>query len=74
MTETFCKTGIYKVDRSKFGGLIHPSDYSTDYRGKDNTRGSAIAQRIISDRNFDYRCKKNIEMKNRQRSGGTHNA
>lgn len=74
MTETFCKTGIYKVDRSKFGGLIHPSDYSTDYRGKDNTRGSAIAQRIISDQNFDYRCKKNIEMKNRQKSGGTHNA
>ncbi len=74
MTETFYRTGTYKTNHTTFGGIIYPSDYNTDYRGRDNTRGSAIAKRIISDRNFDYRCKKNIEMKNRQKSGGTHNA
>ena len=74
MTETFYRTGTYKTNHTTVGGIIYPSDYNTDYRGRDNTRGSAIAQRIISDRNFDYRCKKNIEMKNRQKSGGTHNA
>ena len=70
MTETFYRTGTYKTNHTTFGGIIYPSDYNTDYRGRDNTRGSAIAKRIISDRNFDYRCKKNIEMKNRQKSEG----
>jgi len=75
MTETFCKTEFYEVDRTTFGGLIYPSDYNTDYRGKDNTRGSVIAQRIISDRNFDYRCKRNIELRsNNKKSGGSQNA
>ena len=57
-----------------FGGLISSSDYNTDYRGKDNTRGSQIAKRIISDRNFDYRCKRNMELNNREKTGGIKNA
>ena len=64
----------YKFNNNTFGGLIFPSDYNTDYRGKDNTRGSSIAQRIISDQKFDDRCRKNIEIKNRQKLGGMQNA
>lgn len=74
MTETHNKYATYKVDHTTFGGVIYPSDYNTDYRGKDNIRGSQIAQRIISDRNFDYRCKKNIELRNIQKQGGPKNA
>lgn len=74
MAETNNRYEVYKVDHKTFGGIIYPSDYNTDYRGKDNTNGSVIVKRILSDRNFDYRCKRNIEMKNRQKSGGTHNA
>lgn len=72
MTQTTNRYGIYEVDHTKFGGIIYPSDYNTDYRGKDNSKGSIIAKRIISDQNFDYRCKRNIELtnitKNKERS------
>lgn len=59
MTGTTNRYGIYEVDHTKFGGLIFPSDFNTDYRGKDNTNGSTIAQRIISDKKFDKQCRKN---------------
>lgn len=59
MTETFYRTGSYKVDHTTFGGLICPSDFNTDYRGKDNTNGSPIAKRIASDDKFDQQCRKN---------------
>lgn len=49
MTETFNTTKNSKVDRTKFGGIIYPSDFNTDYRGKDNTNGSQIASRIEAD-------------------------
>ncbi len=42
-TETFDKEHIH------FGGIIYPSDFNTDYRGKDNANGSTIASRIESD-------------------------
>lgn len=74
MTETHNKYVIHEVDHKTFGGVIYPSDYNTDYRGKDNIRGSQIAQRIISDRIFDYRCKKNIELRNIKKQGGVKNA
>lgn len=48
----------YKTDYTKFGGIIYPSDYSTDYRGKNNTNGSPIAARIMKDKNFDIQCGK----------------
>ena len=49
----------YINDPSRFGGRIYLSDFETDYRGKDNTTGSIIASRIISDWRFDEMCKKN---------------
>lgn len=60
MTETFYRTGNYN-DPTRFGGIIYYSDFNTDFRGKDNTNGSEIARRIISDWGFDMRCKRNIE-------------
>lgn len=50
MTHKTNRYGIYEVDRTKFGGLIFPSDFNTDYRGKDSTHGSQIASRIEADR------------------------
>ena len=52
------KYKIYKVNHSTFGGIIYPSDYNTDYRGKDNINGSVIANRIMQDRKFDMQCEK----------------
>lgn len=49
MTDTFYKTGGYTPDHTKFGGLIYPSDFNTEYRGKDNANGSPIASRIEND-------------------------
>lgn len=71
MPETFYKTRTYKVDHTTFGGIIYPSDYNTDYRGKDNTNGSVIAKRIASDNRFDEKCRKNIL--NNQNYGGNKN-
>lgn len=59
MTETFYRTENYN-DPTRFGGLIYPSDFNTDFRGN-NTHGSEIAARIMSDMKFDMRCKHNIE-------------
>lgn len=60
MTETFYRTGNYN-DPTRFGGIIYYSDFNTDFGGKDNTNGSEIARRIMSDRKFDMQCKRNIE-------------
>lgn len=60
MTETFYRTRNYKPDHTKFGGKITLSDFNTDYRGKDNTNGSTIANRIANDRKFDEQCRKNM--------------
>lgn len=68
MTETTNRYGICEIDHATFGGIIYPSDFNTDYRGKDNTYGSQIAQRIISDRKFDQQCRRNIEERNRNRN------
>ena len=61
MTETINRYGIYEVDHTKFGGLIYPSDFNTDNKWKNNYNGSPIANRIVSDRNFDKQCQKNKE-------------
>lgn len=55
------KTEIHKIDHTTFGGIIYQSDFYTNYRGKDNTKGSCIAQHIVEDWNFDKRCKENRE-------------
>lgn len=49
MTGTTNRYGIYEVDHTKFGGIIYPSDFNTDYREKNNTNGSQIASRIETD-------------------------
>lgn len=63
MTYKTNRCGIYKVNHSTFGGLIFPSDFNTDYRGKNNDHGSPIAKRIIQDNNFDMQCGKNLKFK-----------
>lgn len=64
---TFYETENFNNDHSKFGGLIYPSDFNTDYIGKNNTNGSVIASRIIADRNFDNQCRKNRELLKRKK-------
>lgn len=63
MTGTHYKTRIHKIDHTTFGGIINPSDYSTEIGRKSNIKGSPIASHIISDRNFDKQCKRNLEIK-----------
>lgn len=58
MIENFHRTKTYK-DPTTFGGLILPSDFNTNYRGKNNTNGSDIASRIMSDKRFDNQCRRN---------------
>lgn len=64
MTETFYRTGLHKIDHTTFGGLIHFSDFSTNYRGSENINGSSIANRIVADWEFDKKCRQNGEDKN----------
>lgn len=59
MTQTTNRYKTYEVDHTKFGGIIYPSDFSTDYRGKDNSNGSTIANRIARDKRFDEQCRRN---------------
>ncbi len=63
-------TENYNVDHSTFGGIIYQSDFETNYRGKDNNKGSSIASRIASDLRFDQQCKKNIENRERNKKYG----
>lgn len=67
MTEKFNRYCIREVDHCTFGGIIYPSDFNTDYRGKDNTYGSPIAKRIISDQKLDQRWRKIIEERNKNK-------
>ena len=61
MTRNYYRTENYNTDTTRFGGIIYYSDFNTDFRGKENTNGSEIARRIMSDRKFDMQCKRNIE-------------
>lgn len=67
MTERIYNIKNYETDHTTFGGLIYSSDFNTDYRGKNNTKGSPIANRIASDRQFDKQCKKNREENERNK-------
>lgn len=50
--------GSERFDREHkhFGGKIYPSDFNTDYRGDDNTKGSTIARRI----EIDFRWERSL--------------
>lgn len=66
--ESYCKVNINIFDEDAFdekcrhfGGIIYPSDFNTDYRGKDNTNGSNIASRIISDWNWEAKLNRSYK-------------
>lgn len=61
MAKSFYTTKVNQVDHRTFGGIINQSDFDTNYASKSNgERGSVIANRIMSDRNFDKMCQRNI--------------
>lgn len=69
------KKSILKPTRSTanpscFGGILYPSDFNTEYRGKINTGGSTTARRILSDHRFDKSCR---EMKENRRKAWEKN-
>lgn len=66
MMEHFHSTNDYRTKPTRFGGLIYPSDFETDYRSKTQNQGSSIAQRIASDWKFDEQCKRNIEVRKKK--------
>lgn len=72
MLPTYHNTGMDKADHTKFGGYIYPSDFNTDYRKKGYAASSAIAARIIQDRNFDEQCRKNTLQKVNFERSKTH--
>lgn len=53
----------YEYDNpdSHFGGIIYASDFNTNYADRKN-----IANRIVSDWNFDRQCQKNEEARNKR--------
>lgn len=59
MTDTFNRLDVRKEDHSTFGGIIYPSDFDTNYSS------GTIAQRIVSDKNFDEQCRRNIISRNK---------
>lgn len=63
MTDTFNRLNVRKEDHSTFGGIIYPSDFDTNYSS------GIIAQRIISDKNFDEQCRRNIKLRNKYTEG-----
>lgn len=65
MTQISNNTKSYTADHTTFGGQIYYSDFNTDYRGADNTQGSAIAIRITQDFRFDQQCRQTLENKRR---------
>lgn len=61
MQKNIYKQKNYNIERTVFGGIIYPSDFNTDYRGKDMSNGSTIAKRIARDWIFDKQCRKKLE-------------
>ena len=61
MTETIFKTETFDKVHIHVGGKIYPSDFNTDYRGKDNINGSTIASRIAADFQWEQKTLANIE-------------
>lgn len=61
MTKTFYRTGSYKVDHTTYGGTLSSFDFDGHHTM------ATITQRIISDFNFDKQCKKNIELRTKDK-------
>ena len=56
MTINYQEIENYKVDHSKFGGLIYSFDFDIEYN-----ESKHIADRIESDIKFDEMCKRKAE-------------
>ena len=54
-------TKFYEEYEAHFGGIILSSDYNTNHPGCRN-----VANRIVSDWNFDEYCKKCVEARNQR--------
>ncbi len=67
MTEIINRYGIYAANHTTFGGIIYPSDFNTDHRGKSNPNGSPIANRITGDAKSEKQWKINREQKEKSR-------
>lgn len=65
---------MYEADHSKFGGLVFPSDFNTNGRGKNNYSGSPVAKRIADDDRFDHQCERNKMNHQKIMRGDSHNA
>ena len=61
MNKTVTITSKNHKYANTYGGYIFASDFCTDYEGTRN-----VAERIASDWNFDERCKRNIELRERR--------
>lgn len=66
MTGNFYGTEAFSREHIHFGGIIYPSDFNTDHRGKDQPH-SSIAKRILDDWKFDQQCKSNAEFREAKR-------
>ena len=58
MASSNYKTERFDKEHKHYGGKIYLSDFETDYRGKDNTKGSPIAERIESDTRWERSLQK----------------
>ena len=54
----------YKIDHSKFGGLIYSFDFDTEHN-----QSKHIAERIAADIKFDNMCKRLSENNRKQKKG-----
>lgn len=61
MTETYYRTGNYKVDHTTFGGELSLFDFE-GHRTLSN-----MAEKIASDLRFDETCRKNWENNKRMK-------
>lgn len=66
MAEIFQKIRSSQTDYSTFGGIIYLSDFNTSHPAGN------IAQRIVSDINFDRQCKRNSEIRTIKKGGVTN--
>ena len=58
MQKTYNRQSIMQTAHTTFGGIIYPSDFNTESRGKPRVNGSLTANRIAKDFRCDEECKK----------------
>ena len=67
-TKDYYRTNNYNVDHSTFGGLIHASDFNTEYKKEPKkNEGSSVAAGIASDMRFDRMCEANAINRDKNR-------